>query len=291
MPAKPYNLDMTGSMPRPLTGPSARTSSPARYYSQEIPASFDPQSRSHNTIESPSRSQGPYATVPSSTYAPGSHSTTYDDEKDAAFDDYDRHSLASPRRGWGSRRKVIIAAIIAAILILAIALGLGLGLGLNRSSPYDFTLSNATCTNETSFTQGGASRQPVSNVADGIGAGQDTYTYYSGPSENFPPSTSWISFENLWAGNYHILKTGCSLVYGKKDNSDKNLQEIYDAIQNRANASLVDHRLILAVILQESAACVRVEATTSYGGVSVSSYLISLYHLLTILEHRLDAST
>lgn len=193
MPAKPYNLDMTGSMPRPLTGPSARTSSPARYYSQEIPASFDPHSKSHNTIESPSRSQGPYATVPSSTYAPGSHSTTYDDEKNAAFDDYDRHSLASPRRGWGSRRKVIIAAIIAAVLILAIALGLGLGLGLNKSSPYDFTLSNATCTNETSFTQGGASRQAVSNVADGIGAGQDTYTYYSGPSENFPPSTSWIS--------------------------------------------------------------------------------------------------
>ncbi len=34
-------------------------------------------------------------------------------------------------------------------------------------------------------------------------------------------------------------------------NSDQIIQDIMDAIQNRSSVSLVDHRFILAVILQE----------------------------------------
>ena len=46
------------------------------------------------------------------------------------------------------------------------------------------------------------------------------------------------------------------------------MDNIYSAIQNRSAASLVDHRVVLAFILQESHGCVHVGETTSISGVN-----------------------
>ncbi|EMC99875.1 hypothetical protein BAUCODRAFT_63217 [Baudoinia panamericana UAMH 10762] len=100
-----------------------------------------------------------------------------------------------------------------------------------------------------------------------MGTGKDVYKYYSGAWTNFPNQSTWISFNEMWAGNLHTLQHGCN-GFGKSQNSESNIQSIYSAIQDRASASLVDHRLIFATVLQESRGCVRVGSTTSSTGVN-----------------------
>ncbi|EME82533.1 uncharacterized protein MYCFIDRAFT_163894 [Pseudocercospora fijiensis CIRAD86] len=81
------------------------------------------------------------------------------------------------------------------------------------------------------------------------------------------PVAKWVSFEDMWTNNLDTLQNSCGLLdYGENDSAEE-IQDIYNAIQDRANASLVDHRLILAFILQESKGCVRVPSTKSSGGV------------------------
>lgn len=48
------------------------------------------------------------------------------------------------------------------------------------------------------------------------------------------------------------------------NDSEDEIGKIYDAIQQVAKETYVDHRFILAIILQESGGCVRV-STTNYG--------------------------
>jgi hypothetical protein len=59
--------------------------------------------------------------------------------------------------------------------------------------------------------------------------------------------------------------TSCSNQYGVPDDSGPEIGSIWNAIQNISEATFVDHRFILAVIMQESSGCVRVNI--SYGGV------------------------
>ncbi|KAK5110794.1 hypothetical protein LTR62_005505 [Meristemomyces frigidus] len=174
-----------------------------------------------------------------------------------------------PKAGWSRRRKIVVFGGIAivAIIILAIAIGVAVAV-THKSTPYNYVPLTDQVTNESSFTLGGATRADPSNVQDGIGAGADVYKYYSGGPSQFPTPDKWISFENMWAGNLYAMKHACRTLKEGKDNSDSDNEYIYSAIQNRAAASLVDHRLILAIILQESHGCVRVGETTSVSGVT-----------------------
>ena len=61
------------------------------------------------------------------------------------------------------------------------------------------------------------------------------------------------------------FKNACK-AYHQEPNSDEEIASIYEAIQLVAKKTLVDHRFILAVMMQESGGCVR--APTSTYGVS-----------------------
>lgn len=52
--------------------------------------------------------------------------------------------------------------------------------------------------------------------------------------------------------------------FGQADDTGDEVGAIYDSIQQIASETLVDHRFILAVIMQESGGCVRVP-TSNYG--------------------------
>jgi hypothetical protein len=52
-------------------------------------------------------------------------------------------------------------------------------------------------------------------------------------------------------------------------NTEKEIAGIFNAIQQVAKESKVDHRFILAEILQESTACVRVQTTKAPGDVEI----------------------
>jgi hypothetical protein len=174
-----------------------------------------------------------------------------------------------PKNPWSRRRKIVVFGLIGLVVIIAIAVAVGVAVSLtHKNTPYNYIPLTDQVTNETAFTDGGATKNDPSNVKDGIGAGTDEYTYYSGTWQNFPTPDKWISFEDMWAGNLYNIQNACRNLKAGKNNGDKDNQYIYDAIQNRAAASLVDHRFILAVILQESHGCVRVGETTSVSGVT-----------------------
>ncbi|KAK5117853.1 hypothetical protein LTR85_008627 [Meristemomyces frigidus] len=180
---------------------------------------------------------------------------------------YDTNSLKRPQKtGWTRRRKIIVFGSIAAAVVIIIIIA-AVAASLSHSSSYSYTPLTVQVTNDSAFTDGGATTQSANNVSDGIGAGTDKYTYYSGTASDFPNASEWISFESMWEGNLYTLQHSCKSLGDGPNNSQKDIDYIFDAVQNRADASLVDHRFIFAVILQESHGCVRVKASTSSSGV------------------------
>lgn len=108
--------------------------------------------------------------------------------------------------------------------------------------------------------------QKTINNQDGILV--DYYKQYNGNgsvAQGWPPKTSWISFMDMFNNSKWILQQSCNQ-YGFADDSAAETTSIYNAIETVAAATFVDHRLILAVMLQESGGCVRVPTTN--GGVN-----------------------
>ncbi|KAM0258020.1 hypothetical protein ACHAQJ_004063 [Trichoderma viride] len=103
------------------------------------------------------------------------------------------------------------------------------------------------------------------NVYDGVGNGTDAYTLYLGngtTAAGWPSKDSWVSFADMF-NNYRLqMSVACQNMNWRLPNNEATeVQAIYDGIQTAANATGVDHRLILAVIMQESHGCVRVNTT------------------------------
>lgn len=97
-------------------------------------------------------------------------------------------------------------------------------------------------------------------------AGSDSYTQYTGDgstSAGWPALSAWASYHALWVANAGILGK-CSASWGVADNTAAETSALKSAIETVAAASGVDHRFILAIIMQESGGCVRV-ITTNYG--------------------------
>jgi hypothetical protein len=74
--------------------------------------------------------------------------------------------------------------------------------------------------------------------------------------------------EHRWKANKKNLYNGCK-EHNVDPNSDAEIAGIFKAIQQVAKESKVDHRFILAEILQESTACVRVPTTKAPGDVEI----------------------
>jgi hypothetical protein len=65
----------------------------------------------------------------------------------------------------------------------------------------------------------------------------------------------------MWTINQHLISRSCNAIYKTPNLTPSETQSLYTAIQSVAHTSRVDHRFILAVIMQETKGCVR--ATTS----------------------------
>ncbi|MCJ1250349.1 hypothetical protein MMC30_007575 [Trapelia coarctata] len=79
---------------------------------------------------------------------------------------------------------------------------------------------------------------------------------YSGPSSNFPSPSSWQSFSALWALNLPALQI---------NDNDADIATMKAAIQSVADETngLIDPRVILAMIMQESSGNVHVISTNN----------------------------
>lgn len=119
---------------------------------------------------------------------------------------------------WTRRKLIIIGGAVAVCVIIGLAVGLGVGLSQDKDEPYTYTpvKGDLKVTNSGAFGQG-ATRDDPAKTDDGIGRGKDEYTYYSGPADQFPNATDWISFEDMWAGNLHFFKNSCHANHFGKD--------------------------------------------------------------------------
>jgi hypothetical protein len=159
---------------------------------------------------------------------------------------------------------VIFGAASVSTIVLVIIIALAVT--LSRKDNFKYTPSYAQVNSTLAFDSGGGTRKSVNDTDDGIGAGTDAYTYYQGHASNFPSTDRWISFNDMWKKNYDTFKYSCGWLKRGDDNTPEMIQDIYNAIQDRANASLVDHRIILATIIQETNGCPLSPPTTSSGG-------------------------
>ena len=55
----------------------------------------------------------------------------------------------------------------------------------------------------------------------------------------------------MWNANLALMQQGCEAFGVTPENTAAQIQDIYNSIQQVAESSLVDHRLILAIIMQE----------------------------------------
>jgi hypothetical protein len=176
-------------------------------------------------------------------------------------DDQDRRGCCGL---WSRRRTCVVISIAVSVVLLILIIALAVS--LPRRDKFKYTPSTAQVNNTLAFEQGGATRKSVNDTSVGIGAGTDSYTYYQGNASNFPTADKWISFQDMWTANLDTFKESCGWLDRGDNNSPEMIQDMYDAIQDRANASLVDQRIILATIIQETNGCPLVSHTTSSGG-------------------------
>ncbi|KAK3682831.1 hypothetical protein B0T22DRAFT_484854 [Podospora appendiculata] len=83
------------------------------------------------------------------------------------------------------------------------------------------------------------------------------FTWYSGPSSNFPPMSQWKTFEEIFNINKPaMLSTG---------NTGEDVGRIWNAVLQCAKIG-VEERVIFAIIMQESGGNVGVQTTTNNDG-------------------------
>lgn len=63
------------------------------------------------------------------------------------------------------------------------------------------------------------------------------------------------------------MERSCDQIYNVSNNSPEEIKDLYDAIKTVAHESRVDHRFILAAIMQETKGCVRAYSSKSPDGI------------------------
>lgn len=95
--------------------------------------------------------------------------------------------------------------------------------------------------------------------------GTNMYVEYTGDgsrTDGWPGVESWVSFNEMWITNAHIIARSCDLWYKQPNNDMQETQDLYDAIKQVSHETRVDHRFIFAIVIQETKGCVRAATNT-----------------------------
>ncbi|KAI9733614.1 MAG: hypothetical protein M1834_003216 [Cirrosporium novae-zelandiae] len=121
--------------------------------------------------------------------------------------------------------------------------------------------ASAQVASSKAFTTGASNYNNSNAYNETSSYGMDYYNCYYGGWENFPNSSSWISFDAMFHHAIRAMRNSCTnLGQSATDTGDSNeqIEQIRGAIQLISGISHVDYRFILAIILQESIGCVNV---------------------------------
>lgn len=130
--------------------------------------------------------------------------------------------------------------------------------------------------NNPSIVQGLLGTDGYWNEYDG---GTNAYNLFKGDGGHdagWPYDSHWVSFNDMWTINHHLIERSCDEKYKVPNNSPTEMQDLKDAINQVAHESRVDHRFILAMVLQESGGCVRAESLLHNDGSTNSGMLQAL---------------
>lgn len=94
----------------------------------------------------------------------------------------------------------------------------------------------------------------------------DIYRFYQGDgstNNGWPSMPAWSSFDELWNANMYTMQNSCKWIKASPNNSPTEIAAIKTAINQLSRETGVDNRFILAIVMQESAGCVRVKASSN----------------------------
>lgn len=133
---------------------------------------------------------------------------------------------------------------------------------INGTNTYNSTsLCSWNSTTNSTNTYNSTSLCPWNSTANGT----DTYITYSGDgslAQGWPSISQWASFDYLWSANQALIANSCANIGAVgANNSPSETATVGEMIQVVANDTNVDSRFILAVMMQESKGCVRVQTT------------------------------
>lgn len=85
----------------------------------------------------------------------------------------------------------------------------------------------------------------------------------------YPGMSSWLDFNTMWSNNLPNIGTNCQFSSGTvTPNTQAETAALKSAITSISTATNVNPSFILAMVMQESAGCVRVPTTSSWEGIS-----------------------
>ncbi|RFU36325.1 hypothetical protein B7463_g114, partial [Scytalidium lignicola] len=169
------------------------------------------------------------------------------------------------RRERGIAHSAVILAVLAKLAVSA-PVNSGVSITHHANNTLVSLVSNPSAAQVTSSQafSSGAGNTNNANIYDGTGTGgSDTYNCYYGSWENYPPSSEWIEFDDMFNQYKPVMAQGCGNLGLSPEDTGEQIGQIWNAIQQVAQASLVDHRYILATIMQESIGCVHVGSTSN----------------------------
>jgi hypothetical protein len=94
----------------------------------------------------------------------------------------------------------------------------------------------------------------------------DSYRMFFGDGSagaGWPDLSVWPSYNELWGANYPVMQKSCGWNGWGADNSEQEIADINNAIQQVSGSTGVDSRFILAIVMQESKGCVRAPTTNN----------------------------
>lgn len=100
--------------------------------------------------------------------------------------------------------------------------------------------------------------------------GLNNYTLYEGDGSTdagWPSQLQWVSFNDMWIANAHVIARSCDILYNQSNNSPQETTNLYAAIKQVSQQTKVDHRFIFAAVMQETKGCVRASSSVSPDGI------------------------
>lgn len=79
---------------------------------------------------------------------------------------------------------------------------------------------------------------------------EPNYQCFRGSWESYPPPSQWVSLETMFENAHHALRTGC-LKPEEPQNTDEQVNMLFNAVRKVGATSGMDERFIFATVMQE----------------------------------------